>query len=356
MAGKRGEIVAPDPVTGTFQHPQEGDRRRGVGHQLEPGDQVDDLRSIEQPARTDDLDGNGVLVEGSHDGVGEAALAAEHRDPAPGGAVPGDVGGDGRRLLRVVGREKALDRARRRALPGAERLLQRVGHLLLDAVCEGHQLGAEAECHLERTGLHRSEVVGEPLQVEQMGAAERVDRLHVVADRGDRRARRVDDLEHPTLGEVGVLVLVEQHHRVLGAQSRGEIGPLLEQANREPHLIAVVDEVALTLAPLVRLHDLAQLEPCLGCVGHSPSAVLHDDLAVGDDRLDRHEVVGAARGESERVVEDDPRHHRGAAPEAELVEDREEQLPGLGAVQHLSVAIEAELEGVAGDESAPNEW
>ena len=71
---------------------------------------------------------------------------------------------------------------------------------------------------------------------------------------------RVDQLQEPALGEVGVLVLVEQDDGVLVVQGGGQLGVLGEQPHGEGDLVAEVEQVALPLAPAVGLHHLAQLQ------------------------------------------------------------------------------------------------
>ena len=172
-----------------------------------------------------------------------------------------DVGGDGGRLLGVVGGQEALDDRVGGVGEGPEDLLQALVDLVLDAVGQGAQRGPEPERGLQLAHRHRGEVVLEAQDVDQVGAPEAVDRLHVVAHRGDRRARRVEQLEQAALGEVGVLVLVEEHHRVAPAFLGGHVGVLGEEADGQPHLVAEVEQVALPLAALVGGHHLAQLQP-----------------------------------------------------------------------------------------------
>src|SRR5205807_8960862 len=109
VAGDGSQVVSADAEPGALEQTQEGDRRRGVGHDLEPRHEVDDLGPHHQAAGPDDLDGDLTLLEGGDDGGDQPALAAQHGAVVPRPAGAGDVVGDGGRLLGVVGGEEALD-------------------------------------------------------------------------------------------------------------------------------------------------------------------------------------------------------------------------------------------------------
>ena len=58
VAGQRREVAHADAVSAGRAAGAQRDRRVGVGQQLEPRQQVDDLGTAEQPADADDVDGN----------------------------------------------------------------------------------------------------------------------------------------------------------------------------------------------------------------------------------------------------------------------------------------------------------
>ncbi len=104
----------------------------------------------------------------------------------------------------------------------------------------------------------------------------------------------VDDLQHPALGEVGVLVLVEEDRRVLGPQGVGDLRMIGEEPHGQGDLVAKVEQPALALAPGVCGHHLAQLAPHgRGVADLLGRGAGDDSLAVLDQRLDRNQVVGA---------------------------------------------------------------
>ena len=183
--GDRGEVSEADAIARAAQHPQQRDRRGRVGDHLEPRDHVDDLGPVEEPARADDLHRHAALRQRVRDDRDQLPLAAQHRVRRPARSGRHDVVGDGGRLLHVVGREEALDDGGRRSRLGHQLLLQRTFDVALDPVGKLDELGAEPERRLQRSLLHWREVLGEALDVVEVRAAERVDGLHVVADRGD---------------------------------------------------------------------------------------------------------------------------------------------------------------------------
>ena len=137
---------------------------------------------------------------------------------------------------------------------------------------------------------------------------------------------------------------------MLAAVALGRAGIAGNELHGQADLVAEVDEMAFALAAFVGGHHPAQLEALLGLVGHLPAPFLHDAVAVGGHVVRREEVVGAAGGQGEGVVEEDVGRQRAASVEAQLVEDAVEQLPGLGPIEQLRVGVEVELEGVVGDE------
>ena len=105
-------------------------------------------------------------------------------------------------------------------------------------------------------------------------AAPAEDPLVDVADRADDCRVRGDELDELALGDVGVLVLVEEDEAEAGAQPLEHLGPRAQKLDRERDLVAEVERAALELERAValdRLDGLGAIARDLssaGCAAH----------------------------------------------------------------------------------------
>ncbi len=172
-------------------------------------------------------------------------------------------------------------------LAGGRELL---GKLLLvvgdRGVGERQDLGRRTIVARQPERLRLRVALREAEDVLERGAAERVDRLRVVADDRDvlLDARHpVDDL---SLQTVGVLVLVDEDVIVRSTELRGRLRHLVEQPLPHQQEVVVVTGVAEPLALAVALEDRDDLRLELGEVGR----VLGEDLGERPARVDRERV------------------------------------------------------------------
>src|SRR5665648_1066413 len=126
------------------------------------------------------------------------------------------------------------------------------------------------DCAGEGVG-HPVTAVGDPHQSiygwRGAGAAPAVDRLVRVPHRRDRVADALAGAvteQVPQQGQLrhrGVLVLVQQHHRIPGALGLPDVRHLPRQPRRQGHLVGEVHQVALALAGGELLHEVHQPGP-----------------------------------------------------------------------------------------------
>src|SRR6266446_6450293 len=183
------------------------------------------------------------------------------------------------------------------------------------------------------------EVAGKIEDVTNRGAAERIDRLGVIADDGYGSMilpQRQDDLG---LQRVGVLVLVHQHVSKPPANAFAipfhEIEPIEQQ-------IVVIEDVAALLRLDVALEQLFQL---IGPVDIRRKGVFErrvDGAARVDDvRVDRK--AGVLLGKARRELR-----------EAEVVAHDVEEIGGVGAIEDREVWIQAHRVRVKPQQSVCN--
>ncbi len=352
MVGKGSQVAATQPVPRPAEKTQKRDRRRRIGKQFQPGHEVDDFRAIEEPRCADNLDRHVEGFECHRDRRDEAALAAQHGALRPRWAERHHVGGDDRGFLEVVGGQEAFDRRLGRAGAGRQLLGNRLADLALDPVGDRHDGRAGSPVFGQGQLPGRWEVPAKIQDVAEMGASKGIDRLHVVADGGDHRARLVDELEQCPLGVVGVLVLVENDEATLLGQDSGEFRSFPEQQHRQADLVVEVDEMTKTFLALVGGDDLAQFQPAFGGGAAAFQTGGRGHLAsVGLDVGDVDQMVGAVRRQCQGVVDHSPRSEHALLVEAEVVEDAKEKLPGLGPVEQPGAGMKVELEQMLGDQA-----
>ena len=188
--------------------------------------------------------------------------------------------------------------------------------LLVDVVGDQPVGGVEdrlgrAVVLLEQDGVGIGKVPLELEDVADVGAAERIDRLKIVADNGQVAVLLGQELQHPVLGAVGVLVLVDQHPAEDPAVLVAHVSEQLQQVDRAHQQVVEVHRARLDHPPLVEAVDVGDRLFALrvrrgGVVGGVGELV----LGRRDRRLDRAgreslrvelELLHAALDHSHRV-------------------------------------------------------
>ena len=193
-----------------------------------------------------------------------------------------------RRKARLVGDVRQRhDRGQPAALARRPQLLGKLALVVRDrGVGEGEDLGRRAVVARQPERLRLGVALREPEDVLERGAAERVDRLGVVADDRDVLLDPRHPVHDVALQAVGVLVLVHEDVVVGGVQLRRGLGHLVEQPLPHQEQVVVVAGVAQALALAVALEDRDDLRLDLGKVRR----VLGEDLGERAARVDRVRV------------------------------------------------------------------
>ena len=139
------------------------------------------------------------------------------------------------------------------------------------------------------------------------GAAEAVDRLVVVGERGDPAVLGHQQPQQQALGEAGVLQLVDQHVRVARRQPRAHVRLLAQQPERVQDEVADVERAGVAQQPVVGGEQLGEL------------ALARAARVVGQRRRPRAVVRGADQLVLEPVDPADDRAERGARVAAQVV-------------------------------------
>ena len=140
---------------------------------------------------------------------------------------------------------------------------------------------------LDDTGA--GELLGEVEDVADLGGAERIDGLGIVADDGEPLAAGTEQFEDFRLQPVGVLVLIDQD--VIEAAADGLAGVRVgQQLPPEEQQVVEIEDVLLLLAVGVRLEQ--PLQPLL--VLAEPGKVISQDLAERQPSVDAAAVDGHA--------------------------------------------------------------
>ena len=227
-------VFLPMPRGGRVDDPEQGHVVPRVVDQPQIGQDVLDLLALEELEPVDHLVGHGLLAEGQLQRPGQGVDAVEDGEipgTAPAGEdLRGDPRGDalGLVLLRGVGGQP---HGHPLAVLREEALL-----LALDVV--GDQLGGHAQDPLGAAVVllqpHHADggkILLELEDVVQIGPPPAVDRLVGVA--GDRQVGMVDreGPGHGVLGQVRVLVFVDQDEAVSLVQLGADLGIVAEQGH-----------------------------------------------------------------------------------------------------------------------------
>ena len=253
---------------------------------------------------------------------------------AAGGQALGDRGGHAVRLVARRAVHPVLDRAlqpaaRPQALVEAALGLEPRRVVELDQAMGGVQDALpRAVVAGQELDLGLGEVVEEADQVLDPGAAEAVDALIVVADHGQVAALPRQQLDELELDVVGVLELVHQDVAEALLVLALEVGPLAQQAQREPDLVPEVDPA------------VPEQQVVIGRVGAGL-------LALGGRAIPRRRVVSGLGLEPGGEVEVLPRRD---VLVARPVEQPEQRFQVTVRTAERQVAIEPELEQVLAQE------
>ena len=275
---EQAEVSRADRPPRTGEQGEQGGVGGDVVEQVQGGDDLGDLGQPDQPGQADDLDGH-VAGRQRVEHVGRVGVVAgEHADVGPlrpgvvGGAdlvgQPGQLVGLGRqhprRHLSSTGVGLGGQPGNRADLAGVlvvERLGQPVGHLedaAVGAAADGERVGRDAPA-----ASGGREGVGEVEDVGHRRAAPAVDRLVGVTDRGHGVPAREQPGQHGGLGDGGVLVLVEEHHREPLALHHADVGLLHGEPGAQLDLVGVVHQPEVALEPAVAHDEVHQLAPAL---------------------------------------------------------------------------------------------
>ncbi|MEY9486404.1 hypothetical protein RKD26_002198 [Streptomyces calvus] len=321
---QQGEVAGADAPARAGQQAYEGGVGAGVLEDLADGDEVGDLRQVQQPGQAHHLHGHVPGHQGTLDLREVRGRTAQDGDLAgslSGADEVGDGVGDPVDLLGVGGQQGAADRAVAfGARGGAEGFhsfvegAQRFG----EAVGEVQQAAAAAAVLAERlagggAAVGVGEVFGEVVEVGDGGAAPAVDGLAGVADSGHRVAGAVPEQpgEEDALGDRGVLVLVEEDHAELVAQDPAHLGHRGEPGG-QGDLVAEVEQVAFAFGGPVAQDETGEFAPRggglgdLAQIGVGELGVLQGAQqlgVVGAQVLGAYEVLGELSVEGEEVAD-----------------------------------------------------
>ena len=256
-----------------------------------------------------------------------------------------DILADDAGLLLIVPAALHLDLLAGAAV-GAERLAETSLIVRDEARRRAEDIGGGAVVALEPDDLGAGEVRLEAEDVVDLGATPAIDRLVVVADAADVAAALGQEPQPQILGDVGVLILVDQHEVKALLILRKHVSVFLEQPQILQEQIAEISGVQLLQALLIEriklappaigegvgfalLHALRRQAPVLPPVDHAgehaggPSLLVdilgrqqlleQPDLVVGvehgERRLQIHELGVAAHDlHADGVESSKPRH------------------------------------------------
>ena len=304
-----------------------------------------------------------MLRERLLQGEEQPARPAEHGDVRPLVAVVvqlEDVLGDPLGLLPLVGDPSDVYLARLVLDPGHQPLVG-IRALLLGELRDHHVRCFEdprsrAEVRVERElrrgrAVRASELLREIQQVEQARAAPRVDVLVGVSHRGHGMPVAEHAGDQLRLGDVGVLVFVEQHRTeplpVLG----GHLRMLLDHLERQRDLIAEVDHPEVTLQLPEDRRASCQLDPLqrglVRAVGTVLLQLLQPFLVERDDLVGRAPVVRGLVVQQQDVVDHAALGLGLHVLERHQVHDACAELGSLGGGEHPLVRLDAREHAVA---------
>ena len=284
MGGEPALAGLADAAARRVDDPREGDLVGGVDQQAEVGDRVLDLRPLVELGPADHLVGQleadqRVLEHPAHrvGPVEDGDVLAPHPLLL---AEPLDLPRHPARLLVLVGELAQLQRLAAGEL-GPEPLRPPFAVALDDRVGGGEDRLGRAVVLLELDHVGLGEVALEVEDVADVGVAEAVDRLIVVADDHQVAMLGGEQLQQPVLGVVGVLVLVDEDVAEGAPPALAHLLEQLQRVDRAHQQVVEVHRVGLEHALLVEGVDAGR--------GFLEDAALRLRVGVGVDQL----VLGA---------------------------------------------------------------
>jgi hypothetical protein len=245
--GQVDDAIERQIIVRLMHHAQIGDCVADFGALIE-------ARSPDHPIEQPDL--VKPLLESEH----LKARAHQHRDvveSAPAALLGLDLLADEARLLLVVPEARDAHPLARVAL-GPQRLAK-ARAIVRDQPRGGAQdVAGRAVVALQAHHFGAGEVLLEAQNIADLGAAPAVDRLVVVADAGDVAVPLRQQPQPQVLGDVAVLILVDQNRAEAPLVVGQDLGVLLEQAQAMQQQIAEVAGVQREKALLVRGIELAR--------------------------------------------------------------------------------------------------
>ena len=233
--------------------PLQGQIVVGLADDAEIGDRVADLGPLVEARAADHPVGDAQLDEPLLEGAGLEAGPDQHRRlaelaalPLPGLDLVGDEGG----LLLVVPQAGDLDLLALLAL-GPQRLAVPAAVARDHARGRAQDVPGRAVVALEADDRGTREILLEAQDVADLGPAPAVDRLVVVADAGDVLVAGGEQPQPEILGDVGVLVLVDQDRAEPLLVARQQLRLLRQQRQAVQQQVAEVAGVQRREALLV---------------------------------------------------------------------------------------------------------
>ncbi len=364
--GHERDVLEPDAVARTHEDAGQGDRGERVVRGPGVREHFDHLGEPQQAGEADDLGGHATLRERALEGIEEPGGPAQDGDLGPRRAAVVELRHPLRhppRLVQLVAVRGQRDPARAVGLPGDQPLLRvgalGIGELPDDGVGRLEDRGTRPEVGEQglarrRTIVGRPEPFRELEEVVERCATPGVDVLVRVPDGGDRVPTAEEGLEEPCLGDVRVLVLVEQDRLEPLAVLAPHVGMLGGDAHRQLDLVAVVDHAELVLEVAEDVRRPGELDPLLGRAVRAFRSMLLQRLepadAVVDDRLRLHEMVLQLLIELEDVVDDARLPFGLHVVERHLIEHAPRELHALGLREDALSGLDAREHAVAVDD------
>jgi len=259
VRGKSPQGRAAESPGRRVDHAEQGRVVARVVHQAQVGQDVLDLLALKKLQPVDQLVRNAVLAKGQLERPRQGVDPVEHHvvaRPAPArGDLRGDPRGDCVGLVALVG---VGDQSHGHALAvlGEQVLL-----LAVDVVRD--QLGGDAEDPLRAAIVllepHHAHVGEVPLELEdvvQVGPAPAVDRLVRVAGDGQIRMVQGQGPAQQVLGEIGVLILVDEDVLVAVVERAADLRVLAEQRDRVQQQVVEIGRVCPRQLGLIGQIDL----------------------------------------------------------------------------------------------------
>jgi len=223
-------------------------------------------------------------------------------------------------------------------------------------VCRLQDPAAGPEVRIQRQLLCRgavglSEASGEFEQVVEAGTAPRVDVLVGIADRRDGVPRGEDAFEQSCLGDVRVLVLVEQNGREAPPVLLADLGMVPDDAGGERDLVSEIDHAELPLQFLEPRDGVGELDAFLRrsvrAIGTVLGECFEPFLVELDDLVGLDKVILRLVGQVEDVADDRGLPLARQVFERHQIEHTRAELDPLCRRQHALARLDAVEHAVA---------